>query len=297
MRELISRERLRRVPSGPGVYLLTGRDPRTAETRVLYVGKSVNLRRRLASYRGIGSDRAPRRLVRLAFTADEVIWEACADDHEARLRENFLLRLHRPKFNSANTHPESHWYAVLKAGEGFVELARRPEPPGEGQCFGAFKHLDAFAALLRTLWVALNASGDLSKAPANLFGAKARASLRLKWDTTDGNGAEFQTLHRRLSDYFSGVSDALLVWFRERLGPTMAQAGFAHTWLTTDLESLERFYAGATRRNAELRRRFGVAGTLLRKAELDDLLALADATRAARNAAPARAPERGVKPN
>ena len=62
----------------------------------------------------------------------------------------------------------------------------------------------------------------------------------------------------------------------------MAQSAFARAWLTADLETLENFFTRVTRRNAELRRRFGVAGTVLRKAELDDLLALAQATRALR---------------
>jgi hypothetical protein len=142
MREIIGRERLRAVPSPPGIYAMSGRVSPHAEPEVLYVGKSINLRRRLAGYRGIKSGRASPRLVRLAFAVESITWETCADDHEARLRENSLLRLHRPKFVSANTHPESHRYAVLRTGNAFVELDWVSEPCDPG--------------LQRAHWVALN---------------------------------------------------------------------------------------------------------------------------------------------
>jgi hypothetical protein len=285
MREILDRERMRAVPPQPGVYVMTGSVAPHAEPRVLYVGKSINLRRRLASYRSLASNRASRRLVQLAFAVESVTWETCADDHAARLRENQLLRLHRPKFNSANTHPESHWFAALRAGEGFFELARVREPEGAGDFFGAFKQAGAFAVLLRVLWVALHPPESVCTVPESLFSARPRASFRFDWPAVPPDDAGLPALLTRLKGYLDGSSPELIAWLRTRLESSMAQSPFARAWLTVDLETLENFFTRAIQRNAELRRRFNIAGSILHSAELDDLLALAEATRALRKEA------------
>jgi hypothetical protein len=296
LRDVLNRARLREVPSQPGVYLMTGRERPTAEPRVLYVGKSLNLRRRLASYRGIASDRATRRLVRLAFSVDSVTWETCADDHAARLRENILLRLHRPRFNTANTHPEGHWYAVVRAGHAGFELARTREPEPRSACFGAFKQAAAFGAVVRALWVALNPHRDVSAMPVNLFAAKPRGALGFDWAAAHGDTTGLSVLLRHLTEYFGGTSPGLVSWMRERLSPAMARSAFARTWLTTDLETADRFFAQVTLRHAALRRRFGIPGTLVSPARLDDLIALAQATQAAREHASRTQPRTTAEP-
>jgi hypothetical protein len=288
MREILDKERLRAVPCLPGVYVMSGRVTPHAEPVVLYVGKSINLRRRLASYRSISSDRASARLVRLAYAVESVTWETCADDHEARLRENFLLRLHRPKFNSASTHPESHRFVVLRTGENAVELDWVSEPNSHGECFGAFKHAAGFLALQRALWVALHPPEAAPGLPASSFGVTPLTPVRFTWLPSLGNTLEFQTLCLRLRAYFAGSSLELVDWLRERLRAAMAQSRFAQIWLNADLQTLEDFFAHTTNRLAALRRRFGIAGTVLRNTELDDLLALSQATHAAQNAAKLR---------
>src|SRR3954464_5704812 len=81
------------VPSEPGVYVMTG-----ADQRVLYIGQSGNLRARLGSYKNAKPDRAPRKVIRLIHQVRAITWEKCETPQAARLRENELLRLHRPRF-------------------------------------------------------------------------------------------------------------------------------------------------------------------------------------------------------
>ncbi len=96
---LLARGWLATVPTGPGVYLLQDQDGQP-----LYVGKAVNLRRRLAAYLG----RAPafhRQLEALSTRAARVEVRETASDLEATLLEARLLADLAPPFNVARrTH-------------------------------------------------------------------------------------------------------------------------------------------------------------------------------------------------
>src|SRR5512132_1710482 len=92
--ERLGEDFFRAVPARPGVYLMAGKDD-----RILYVGQSQNLRVRLASYKLARPDRAPRKLIRLIHSVRSITWETCPTARAARVRENELLRLLRPRFN------------------------------------------------------------------------------------------------------------------------------------------------------------------------------------------------------
>jgi len=81
------------VPAAPGVYLVRGRDG-----AVLYVGKGIDLRRRLAAYLG-RSFALLRRLEGLSARAARVETIPTDSDLEARVLEARLIRRHRPPFN------------------------------------------------------------------------------------------------------------------------------------------------------------------------------------------------------
>ncbi|HHY86666.1 MAG TPA: nucleotide excision repair endonuclease [Verrucomicrobia bacterium] len=89
-------EFFRQLPAGPGIYLLCG----PAEG-VLYVGKAKNLRRRLSSYRVANPDRFPRRIIRLLCRVTRIEWDECADEAAAAYREEMLIAVLQPRFNSA----------------------------------------------------------------------------------------------------------------------------------------------------------------------------------------------------
>jgi hypothetical protein len=85
-------EELAALPAAPGVYRFLDR-----EGRLLYVGKSVNLRARVTSYfAGPGRDGKDRRLRR---EAAELRAEELGSEPEALLREQELIRRHRPPLN------------------------------------------------------------------------------------------------------------------------------------------------------------------------------------------------------
>ncbi|TIC80933.1 DEDD exonuclease domain-containing protein [Nocardioides sp. GY 10127] len=100
------------LPERPGVYLF-----RDSSERVLYVGTSTNLRRRVRSYFTASETRSRMgEMVRLAERVDAIV---CATPLEAQVRELRLIGEHKPRYNRRSRHPErTH----------FVKLTREPWP-------------------------------------------------------------------------------------------------------------------------------------------------------------------------
>lgn len=96
-RPLSNRRWLDEVPNAPGVYTIEG-----GHGAILYVGKAVDLQRRIRSYFGrpLGLQ---RHLEGLAARAERVTWRTAPSDLEARLLEARLIREQRPPFNVART--------------------------------------------------------------------------------------------------------------------------------------------------------------------------------------------------
>jgi excinuclease ABC subunit C len=86
-------ERIARFPTTPGVYVM-----RDAQSRVLYVGKAVNLRSRVRSYFGKSSDSRVFHefLVRRVAEVDCIV---TGSEAEALILENNLIKKHRPVYN------------------------------------------------------------------------------------------------------------------------------------------------------------------------------------------------------
>jgi hypothetical protein len=108
----------RQLPIGPGVYLMCG-----PLEGVLYVGKALNLRRRLASYRVANPERFPRRIIRLLHQVTRIEVDLCRDEAAARYREELLITVLAPRFNRAGKVWEAmpgkraEWPGLASAGQ------------------------------------------------------------------------------------------------------------------------------------------------------------------------------------
>ena len=89
-------EFFRNLPSGPAVYLMCG-----PCEGVLYVGKAKNLRKRLCNYRVANPDKLGRRIFRLLHRVTRIEWDECASESAAQFREELLIAVLQPRFNSA----------------------------------------------------------------------------------------------------------------------------------------------------------------------------------------------------
>lgn len=116
------------LPERPGVYLFRG-----PGDEVLYVGTSVNLRRRVRSYFTAGETRS--RIKEMVGLAERVDHVECAHALEAAARELRLIAAHTPGYNRRSKYPRRGWWICLTV-EPFPRLAvRRTAAAGSG-CLG-----------------------------------------------------------------------------------------------------------------------------------------------------------------
>jgi excinuclease ABC subunit C len=100
------------VPAAPGVYRFYD-----AAGSLLYVGKARDLRRRLAQYRTTRRVRASAKRRALVKAAASLVWDVCASEREASLRELRLIQALRPRENVDGAFPFLYPYVGILAGE------------------------------------------------------------------------------------------------------------------------------------------------------------------------------------
>ena len=107
------------LPHSPGVYLF-----RDANDKVLYVGTSKDLRRRVRGYFTASETRS--RMGRMVGLATRVEGIECATPLEANVREVRLIALHRPPFNRRSRHPDRvHWVKLTSEPWPRLAIVRR----------------------------------------------------------------------------------------------------------------------------------------------------------------------------
>ena len=128
------------VPQAPGVYQfvadLTGPDG-TPRRQVLYVGKSRNLRRRVASYFTAAETR-PRidEMVRIATGVETTV---CRTPLEADVLELRLIAAHSPRYNRRSKFPERQvWLKLTREPYPRLSIVKAVADDG-GPYFGPFR--------------------------------------------------------------------------------------------------------------------------------------------------------------
>jgi DNA polymerase-3 subunit epsilon len=103
------------LPAAPGVYLF-----KDGKGRVLYVGKSTNLRTRVRTYFTASEMRT--RMAEMVGIAERVDPVVCSTPLEAEVRELRLIAEHRPKYNRRSKFPERVVWLKLTV-EAFPRLS------------------------------------------------------------------------------------------------------------------------------------------------------------------------------
>ncbi|MEP7032801.1 MAG: DEDD exonuclease domain-containing protein [Actinomycetota bacterium] len=118
------------LPHAAGVYLFKGRDG-----RVLYVGKSKDLRARVKSY--FYGD--PRKKVEDLLTeTTQVEGIACHSELEALVLEARLIRAREPKYNRRGKTWRGYAYLKIDLAEAYPRIKVVAEPKGEATFLGPF---------------------------------------------------------------------------------------------------------------------------------------------------------------
>ncbi len=265
------REFFRALPKVPGVYTMRGENG-----EILYVGKAKVLKARLMSYTRATSDNSSRKVLRLLHLVRKIDVERLADEQSALLRENQLLRTHRPHFNVVNTSPHTYLFFHLQAEEEGVRshLAMSRDARYE-HVYGSFKGLGlvyrAHKALLRLFWIAFHPCRNGFELPAQLTNHRKLVHHLLTWpeSTTPKERTE---LFRKLRRFLKGTSDQFLSDLCERILVREDMAPFMNRSIQDDLETLKEFYGRCAQRNQKIKRTFKRDTHLMPQNELDDYL-------------------------
>ena len=134
------------IPDRPGVYTF-----RDSHGRVLYVGKAVSLRKRLASYFQPARALHPRTAA-MVEAASTVEWVLVSGEVEALQLEYNLIKQHRPRYNVRYRDDKSYpWLAVTLAEEvPRARVERGPKRKGT-RYFGPYAHAWAIRETLDLL--------------------------------------------------------------------------------------------------------------------------------------------------
>jgi len=263
----------------------------------IYVGKANNLRQRLNSYRYPA--RLSRKTVRLVHAVRRIEWELSESNEAAQLRENDLIRTHRPRFNRLGTWPKANCFILMQAGESRIRFAVTRESPlprlmqldapyFEPECefgvaleshrpvssldnsasvrlFGAFKPGAAWAlaALLRLLWQALHQLNERTALPRRLLADRFAATFDV-----DHTAAPAWT--EPLTLYFTGESSVVIDALGANLPPPTT--AFEEQTRRSDLERLQHFFLVGPQRNRTFNRRRPNPAVPIGQEELDDLM-------------------------
>ena len=193
------------IPDAPGAYLF-----RDADGRVVYVGKAMSLRKRLASY--WGRPLHPRTEAMMAAAAS-VEWIVANTEVDGLMLEYNLIKSHRPRFNVRYRDDKSYPYLALTVGEKWprARVMRGPKRKGV-RYFGPYGH----AYAIRETLDALTRVFPVRTCSNAFFDQRARAGRPcLYYDigrcagpcvpTTTGVTDEgYQEIVERLADFLAG---------------------------------------------------------------------------------------------
>ncbi|MBI5596290.1 MAG: excinuclease ABC subunit UvrC [Elusimicrobia bacterium] len=134
------------LPHATGVYIM-----RDAAGEVLYVGKAVDLSRRVAQY--FAERPKDLKTSLLAPLVRRVDYIACASEREALVWERRLIGRHQPFFNAMWKDDKSYPWVRLSLEEDFPRLrvVRRKRRDG-ARYFGPYPKVTPVRSLLRSLW-------------------------------------------------------------------------------------------------------------------------------------------------
>ncbi|MDD3725806.1 MAG: excinuclease ABC subunit UvrC [Candidatus Ratteibacteria bacterium] len=135
-------KKLSSIPDIPGVYLMKDK-----EGRVIYVGKAVSLKKRLASY-FYQTDTSPKNLS-LISSIHNFDFIPVSSDAEALVLENILIKKYQPRYN-INLKDDKSYPFVKITKERFPSIrVVREQQDGKSMYFGPFTNVELIKGVLK----------------------------------------------------------------------------------------------------------------------------------------------------
>ncbi len=106
---------IKRSPRSPGVYIM-----KSGKVDILYIGKAQNLRERLQSYLEIS--RKGNRIKNLISKTVSIEWIITANETDAFILENTLIKLHKPYYNIQLKDDKTYPYIKITTKTKFPRI-------------------------------------------------------------------------------------------------------------------------------------------------------------------------------
>ncbi len=110
------KDEVKKLPESPGVYMM-----RNEADEIIYVGKAVNLRRRVAQYFQESGKRS-KKIEQMIASIDHFTWQPADTELEALILESNLIKRCRPRYNSALRKDENHPYVRIDMSDSYPRL-------------------------------------------------------------------------------------------------------------------------------------------------------------------------------
>lgn len=195
------------VPERAGVYWFVheGRDAQgDPKKEVLYVGKSVNLRRRVRSYFGAGETRA--RIHEMVQVATGVEFVPCETALEAEVRELRMIAGHAPRYNRRSRNQgKLHWLKLTQEAFPRLSVVRRVMDD-QADYWGPFTRAES----AREAALILQSTFGIRQCTARLSARKASPSCAL---AEMGRCVAPCELGEGAEQYGQAVEDLRRAWF------------------------------------------------------------------------------------
>lgn len=137
---------LRTLPNEPGVYRM-----RDASGVVIYVGKAVNLKKRVSSY--FQKQHPSPKTSRLVAQIETIDITVTRSEKEALLLESSLIKALRPKYNVLMRDDKSYPYLRMSSDHPFpsLKMFRCKEKPTSKAYFGPYPNIQAVKETLQLI--------------------------------------------------------------------------------------------------------------------------------------------------
>jgi excinuclease ABC subunit C len=138
------KDKIKNIPKSSGVYLM-----KDAASRIIYIGKAVNLQNRIKSY--FHSDRTSKTHAVMS-SLRHIDFILTASETDSLLLENDLIKKHKPYYNVMLRDDKTYPYLKLTSREDFPRLLLTRKHVKDGnEYFGPYPNAGNLKSLLRWL--------------------------------------------------------------------------------------------------------------------------------------------------
>tara|TARA_B110000003_G_scaffold127850_1_gene129928 strand:- start:4034 stop:5821 length:1788 start_codon:yes stop_codon:yes gene_type:complete len=135
---------LKQVPQTPGIYKFF------AENKIIYIGKAINLKKRVSSY--FGSSLKDRKTSQIKLLTDRIETFSTQTEAEALLLEQSLIKENLPRFNILLRDDKTYPYIYYSMGDQFPSISmKRSKHAVSKDYFGPFISAQAVKSTIKDL--------------------------------------------------------------------------------------------------------------------------------------------------